>query len=342
MDKLFHELSHQLHAVEHYCRAMETALGDDVHAIRGKQLEFRQRTDRFFAKSYLMHRARTWPRGYPGDYEIIESAYNNRATSQGMGRLLDRYFLASTLARGIQHRREMMREMLATELRCRQRTRVLNIGCGPCREVLELAPVIRQTNAHFTNIDFDTDALLFSAHRLREAGIAEHVDFRQYNAIRMVNAQKNLREFGQFDVIYTIGLLDYLSDEILVRMIKALHAILNPNGLLIGVFKDSDQYETEDYHWLVDWSGFLQRTAEESRALFDRAGIASQAVTVHHTCDNVMLFYRVLNTADTTEAVRLHGPHDRRHECDPSPENSALLRPERSTPAPVREQERRP
>ncbi len=130
----------------------------------------------------------------------------------------------------------------------------------------------------------------------------------------MINAQKNIREFGRFDVIYTIGLLDYLTDEILVRMLRSLYATLRPGGVAIAVFKDCDQYETEDYHWLVDWTGFRQRTAQQSRRLLDKAGIPAESVTVDRTADSVMIFYRILHAASPPVASTLQGPHDRRQE----------------------------
>lgn len=328
---LTRELAEQLHRVEDFCRAVEQA-NHDIDVVRKKQAEFRERTDRFFSGSYLMHRARTWPRGYPGDYEIIDTAYNNQPVSQGLGGLLDRYFLTTTLAQAIQHRRARMQQLLEEELSRRPGARVLNIGCGPCREVLELADVIRRSQAHFTNIDFDSDALLFSARRLREAGLADYVDFRQYNAIRMVNAPKNLSEFGSCDIIYTIGLLDYLSDEILVRLLKALYATLKPNGVLIAVFKDSDSYQTQDYHWLVDWSGFLQRNAQASRTLFDRAGIPSQSLSISRTCDNVMIFYQARQETPVAGVTTLPGPHDRRQEV-PATDISRRRRPSQPRPS---------
>ncbi len=318
LDLLTRELSDQIHHVEALCETMETQL-DDPKAVREKQAEFRKRTHEFFSKSYLMNRARTWPRGYPGDYEIIDTVYDNRTPSEGIGQLLDRYFLAATLAHGIQNRREKMRDMLAEQLRSCPNAQVLNIGCGPCREVLELAPVIKETNAHFTNVDFDTDALLFSAQRLTKAGIGDNVSFRQYNALRMINAQRNIREFGHVDIVYTIGLLDYLSDEVLVRLLKSLYAMLKPGGVFIAVFKDANQYATPDYHWLVDWTGFLQRDAQASRQLFHNAAIPDDAVTISRTPDDVMIFYRLLQTADTTVNTSLQGPHDRRQEAGVRP-----------------------
>ncbi len=315
------ELSAQIHRVEAFCRAAEQELMGD-EAIRQLQESFRQRTQQYFGQSYLMNRARTWPRGYPGDYEIIDAAYDGQPLSRGIGELLDRYFLSTTLAHAIQRRREKMRDMLADELRNRPAARVLNIGCGPCREVLELAPLIRDTQAHFVNVDFDPDALMYSAKRLIDVGIKDHVEFRQYNAIRMVNTRKTVREFGRFDVIYTIGLLDYLSDDILVRLLKTLHETLNPQGVLIAVFKDCEHYATEDYHWLVNWSAFRQRTGAESCRLLQQAGIGPSDVTTSRTSDEVMIFYRVLQTAALASRLPLHGPHDRRQLAGDTPRSS--------------------
>ena len=332
-EALAQEVSNEIHRVEEFCRAVEIVT-PDTDQLRAKQAKFREQTDEYFSKSYLMRRARTWPRGYPGDHEIIEAVYNNEVRSDGIGELLDRYFLSSTLARGIQRRREKMRDTLAEQLLGREQAQVLNIGCGPCREVLELAPVIEQTGAHFTNVDFDTDALTFSARRLIEAGIGDQVSFRQYNAIRMVNTNKNLREFGRFDIIYTIGLLDYLTDEVLVRLIRSLHATLNPGGVLIAVFKDCDNYATEDYHWLVDWSAFYQRDAKASRAVLEAAGITGENISVSKTSDSVMIFYHAVQTADLAASHTLQGPHDRRQQAGkPEPEVVQPKRDRRPRPS---------
>ena len=308
---LTEELRDQIHTVEQCCREWEHAWGADREAITKKQLEFRERTNAFFSKSYFMNRARTWPRGYPGDYETIEKAYNNQSLSDGIGRLLDRYFLSTTLANGIRYRRALMREILGEELRSRRGSRVLNIGCGPCREVVELAAAIKEAEATFTCIDFDADALMYSARRLHECGLAERVELRQYNALRMISAERTLREFGRFDIIYTIGLLDYLSDDVLIRLIKSLYATLSPGGVFVAVFKDADRYDTIDYHWLVDWSGFRQRTRHDSWRLIQEAGIPIEKVTVQRSQDDVMIFYRILHPETAAKALPVHGPHDR-------------------------------
>lgn len=336
LDDLAVQLRDQLWRVESFCREMEQQLGADRDAVREKQREFRQQTDAHFAKSFFMQRARTWPQGYPGDYEIIEKAYNNQPLSPGVGQLFDRYFLGTTLANGIRYRRAMMRDILAAEMRERQGARILNIGCGPCRELIELASVIRDTRTQVTCVDFDADALKYSAERVRESGLQDHVEFRRYNALRMINAERNVREFGRFDVIYTIGLLDYLADDVLIRMIRALYETLQPGGTFIAVFKDCDRYDTIDYHWLVDWSGFLQRTRQESWQLILEAGIPHDAVTIQRSQDDVMIFYQILRHAAHVHNVPAHSAHDRRSQTiepvAPRPAED-LKRSRRETPS---------
>ncbi len=39
--------------------------------------------------------------------------------------------------------------------------------------------------------------------------------------------------------------------------------MLNPGGILITSFKDAARYRHQEYHWIVDWDGFLQRTEED-------------------------------------------------------------------------------
>jgi SAM-dependent methyltransferase len=313
----------QVREVESYCRAWEQQFQTDRDAVRAKQAEFRRLTDEFFAKSFFMHRARIWPQGYPGDYEIIEKAYNNLPLSRGLGLLLDMYFLNTTLAHGIRYRRARMRELLSEEMQRRPRARVLNIGCGPCREVVELAPVIRETGAQFTCVDFDPDALVYSADRMLGGGLENQVAFRQYNALRMISAQRNIAEFGRFDVIYSIGLLDYLTDEVLVRMVRALRETLYPGGTLVAVFKDCERYDTVDYHWLVNWNGFLQRTRHESWNVLEQAGIPRDSVTIQRSQDDVMIFYRVLKARDQVQHTA-QGAHPRLDSAiDPIPRQPA-------------------
>jgi SAM-dependent methyltransferase len=112
-------------------------------------------------KSYCINRARTWPQGHQGDYNTLEIAYKNSPLSDGIGYYLDKYILSARLGDGIRERIVKLRDLLHEELITRQNPKVLDVACGSCREVFELAPEIKASGAKFICVDLDEDALGF-------------------------------------------------------------------------------------------------------------------------------------------------------------------------------------
>ncbi len=280
--------------MQRVCEKFQEAAGNDSDLIRAEQMAFREKTARIFSKSVLMHHARTWPRGYPGDYEILEQIYDNAPLSKGIGCYLDRYFLSTTLAVAVRERKETLREILRKELRTREKPKVLDIACGSCREIFELALDVVKSSAFVTCLDYDADTFTFAGPRLSGAGIpAGQVKYRRYNALKMANHERNVREFGMHDVVYSVGLFDYLGNEVLVNLFKSFYALLVPGGTFIASFKDCRSYRTFDYHWLVNWNAFLQRTEDECRSLLSAAGIPPGAVSVFRERSGVIVFYVV-------------------------------------------------
>jgi SAM-dependent methyltransferase len=270
----------------------EQQFAHDTETITNAQVEFREKTNKYFLKSHFMNRARTWPQGYPGDYKTLEDTYRNLPMSNGIGYYLDRHFLATALGVAVRERLSTLAHLLQNELSQRSRPKILNVACGSCRELLEVSPELKQSGAMLTCIDFDTDALAFAASRMAYTGIAqEQMVFRKYNALRMVNHERNLKEFGMQDIIYSMGFFDYVEDDVLVRLISSAYQLLNPGGVLIAPFKDSRRYRTQEYHWFVDWHGFLQRSEDDMRKLFDRAGIPGSALKDHRVNSGVILFF---------------------------------------------------
>lgn len=288
---LLREVTAAIHRVCDVCRDLEDVVGLRTELVKAKQDWLKQETDHFFSKSYFCNHARTWPRGYPGDYEILEAIYRNVPLSSGIGYLLDLFFLNTTLAVAVKERLATLREMLRAELKSRNRPRVLDIACGSSREVFELAPEIGASGAEFTCIDFDSDSLSFSSDRMSYTTVSNQVVFRKYNAIKMVNHERNLREFGYQDIIYSTGLFDYLTDDILVKKIKALYELTNPGGMIISSFKDCNRYRTQIYHWFAKWDAFYQRTEKDCMELFEKAGIPMNELATVRERSGVIMFF---------------------------------------------------
>jgi SAM-dependent methyltransferase len=292
-DELMREVSASMHEVFDVCRGFETAVGENTELIKRAQVEFRQKTDPIFSKSNLMSHARTWPKGYPGDYKMLENVYRNMSLSEGIGYLLDSYFLTRTLAVAVRGRLVKLTEILKDEIQTREKPCVLNVACGSCREVFGIVPEIGQSGAKVTCIDFDSGALHYASNRLSYAELGAQLTLRKYNTLRMINQERNMKEFGPQDIIYSSGLFVYLEDDVLVRLVRGLYELLRPKGKLIITFEDSDRYDTHDYHWLVDWDSLLLRNEHDCRKLFNKAGIPEHSLRVERDRTGVIMLFIV-------------------------------------------------
>ncbi len=290
-DELLKETTKAMHAMSYMFEDFETEVRDK-ETIRAAQISLREKTHKIFQKSYFMNRARTWPQGYPGDYLTLEGVYRNTPMSEGIGYCLDNHFLSSVLGKAVRGRLKLLGGLLKAELVNRHQPRVLSIACGSCRELFELSPEIKKSGARITCIDFDSDALTFSSNRLAFAGIEpEQLVFRKYNALKMVSHERNLKEFGMQDVVYSTGFFDYLDDDLLSRLLNTAYQLLNPGGLLIASFKDCRRYRAQEYHWFVDWNGFYQRTEDDMRALLQKTDIPPDSLRMVRDGSEVICFF---------------------------------------------------
>jgi len=270
----------------------EEGIGD-ISVIKQHRARFHQRTNHIFSKGYLYNRARTWPQGYHGDYKTLETVYRNIPLSDGLGYYLDLAALRSTLAVAVRNRIRMLQDIIKDELKQRSRPSLLNIACGSCRELVEIAPEIMESGADIVCVDNDEDALSFSYSRLYHTGVMPQVEFRKHNALRMFDYELTLNDFGKRDIIYSAGFFDYLPSDFLAKMFNTLYRLLKPGGKLIAPFKDVRRYRPQDYHWLTDWDGFLQRREEDFRKILEDAGIPDAAVTESREESGVIIFYTI-------------------------------------------------
>ncbi|GAB4390485.1 MAG: hypothetical protein Kow0025_22850 [Thermodesulfovibrionales bacterium] len=265
----------------------------DPGAVEKARLRFREKTERILSRSYFLNRTRVWPQGYQGDYKTLEGLYRNIPLSTGVGLYLDMLFLKVPLAVAVRNRIMKLEEILRAELLRRNGPSVLNIACGSCRELVGLASEIEASRAKVTCIDSDDDALAFAYNRLARSGVTPRLEFRNYNALRLFDEELNAREFGPRDIIYSVGLFDYLESDFLTKMLGALYRLLNPGGVLIAAFKDADRYVPQPYHWPVDWDGFKQRGEREFREILTKAGVPDASISEVREETGIVVFYLI-------------------------------------------------
>lgn len=229
------------------------------------------RLTRLLLDAPLWRQAYTKPRGYPGDYVVMNYIYDGGAVGESAFARLA-HALAVKIGQFVVRRKELVRDEIA-ELTAgadpQASLRIASLGCGPAREIAEyLAQDARfDGSLTFTLLDQDEDALRMAGQAVARAAGAQRDGPRVAIEPRKVSVLRLLRDaapgdvLGQPDLIYSAGLFDYFSDRTCRILAQRLYAALRPGGvLLIGNMKNGT-----DMAWplefIADWS-LIYRSAE--------------------------------------------------------------------------------
>lgn len=216
------------------------------------------------ARSANAHRWYSKPRGYAGDFVTIARIYEDRAEGSGaVGELIDRCMLDVPAARAVQNRRSLLAsEIRAEVMRIGGTTRIASLACGPARELFDLAGTLRHSIVA-TLVDLDADALAYCAtQKLREAEVL----LVRANLIHAGLGRQALALREQ-DLIYSLGLFDYLGDGMVVKVLDLIHGALRSGGRVIaGNFHARNATKAFMDH-VLDWR-LVHRTEADMRRLF--------------------------------------------------------------------------
>jgi hypothetical protein len=242
---------------------IEKLINNNLYMEKIKEI-FRVVTGSWFYQSPIMKMAYQKPRGYPGDYQLFEIIYDNKPLGEGIGNYFDRCWLDGTYTVAVRTRKDKMKSIIKdyignTSSSC---VRLLNIACGPSREIRELLsdPIflshLQKKEVVYTGLDNDPMALEFSKSRLDHLPSNLEVRFLNENVIKIAKDGKNYSSLiGKQDVIYILGLSEYLPDRIFKRLITFLFELLNDQGMLVVTYKDKDiPVPGIPPDWLNDWT----------------------------------------------------------------------------------------
>jgi extracellular factor (EF) 3-hydroxypalmitic acid methyl ester biosynthesis protein len=271
-DERLAALTEHVEATLAACADVETELANDRGALRKAQEQFREAIQPWFSLSWFMNHALAKPRGYAGDYQMLTAVYERKPRSLGVGGYLDRYFLSTELGTSVPIRLAMARKFLKEEALRRSEMTVLNIASGPGQEYPGGWDLPSDCRVHVYCVDQD-DAALDHIRQVVMPTLPYTLELEcvKYNALKMGNSEANVEVFGRPDVVYSIGLCDYIPDRLMIRLLRGWRETVADGGVVYVAFKDCLKYDKAKYQWLVDWY-FYQRTTEECQALFEQAG----------------------------------------------------------------------
>ncbi len=207
-----------------------------------------------------------WPRGYPGDFELIERLLD--ADPGAEGGTLDRALETCVLQLPIvwQHRVKVawQARLVRRKLNSTGAIRVLSIGCGGARDLLLLEPHELGRLEVVLN-DLDPDALTLAEARL--SGTVRGLTRIRGNALRSTT---KMRGAGPFDVILVGGLLDYLPERAARTLLQHVGEMLKPGGLLGVTNIAAANPWRHMLQLLTNWT-LIERSHEEMSSLLRAA-----------------------------------------------------------------------
>ncbi len=236
------------------------------------------------------------PGGYPGDYELLEFIYNDVPTSDKFGYCADMVFLNDDYARAVRSRKEMMKVILLEffEERKHKKTSIFNIACGASRELREIfkeKAFCFDQPVTFTMIDKSPEALAFSEKELAHSPANVNYRFVNNSVYDYLKERDHYsKEFSGQDLIYSIGLADYIPADSLSQQIRFFFNLLNPGGRLVIAHKDSRNYIPLTPDWWADWTFFL-RDEDEVVNLVKTSGIENYTLTVEREKNTNIIFF---------------------------------------------------
>jgi extracellular factor (EF) 3-hydroxypalmitic acid methyl ester biosynthesis protein len=215
------------------------------------------------------------PLGYAGDYEMVNMmARDPHEGGSLFAKVVNRWFLSQWPAQAHRNRLKLLKNFFEGEAlrgaRLGRPIKILNLGCGPAREVQEfIAETPLADWVEFQLLDFNDETVQHTTQVLQ--GLC-----RQHGRKTVIRVQKKsvnmvLKEAGKlwagtaaerWDFVYCAGLFDYLSDRICKQLMAVFYDWLAPEGLVVATNVDSAKPFRHMLEFVLDWHLIYRNAAK--------------------------------------------------------------------------------
>lgn len=223
----------------------------------------------------LTKRAFTKPRGYAGDAVMMDYIYEG-LSGKPMSPLGAGVFMATTrfsMGLSVVHRKALLSAYINDTVAQSDPFRILSIASGHCRELRGTLALDNAFKGEVWALDADAE----SCAEVKASYPTDKVKTVHANVKHLLVGKDGLQ--GQFNLIYSAGLFDYLNEAVASKLVSTLLEKLANNGRLLVanfLYNSSNSGYMECF---ADWR-LIYRTEDELRALFPEALRASVQITV--------------------------------------------------------------
>jgi extracellular factor (EF) 3-hydroxypalmitic acid methyl ester biosynthesis protein len=253
-------------------RKLRSQQGAQSAAWKSSCNDLAQEVQRRLSGCPFTMRARNKPRGYAGDAIMIDHIYGTTTEeappTDTHSTNIYKFAIASPAPRAVRYRRyrlALLIDQVAQQLA--RPISVLSVAAGHARE-LDLSTAYTSGMVQ-RMVTLDQDPQSIEVIRRNHGSKVQCVQA----SIRGLLTGK--QDLGQFDVIYSAGLYDYLSQDTATRLTSQMFSMLNPGGSLLYANFAPDIEDVGYMEAAMDW-WLTYRDSEETWQLSQ--GIDPQAM----------------------------------------------------------------
>lgn len=282
-------------AIFNLCVRREKELGENENEIYQTRRHFQEFIYPYLQMGEIGRMMLEKPFGYQGDFMLLDNLYYNQPRIIGFERAVDEYILNSPFAKALRDRKDAYRQYLKDFSDGSAQVSILNIACGPSREVREFFQDAHSGNAKIRIDCVDQDLhILDYAKELTSNVLTDHLSVRwiQENMMRFALSKEPSHSIcGPYDMIYSVSILDNLDDKVALRLICKLKTCLRPGGLMVlsSFRKRSDNPSRHLMEWGGGWD-VIYRSGEDFSRLFSQAGFVGQNFNIQSGGDKIIQF----------------------------------------------------
>jgi extracellular factor (EF) 3-hydroxypalmitic acid methyl ester biosynthesis protein len=262
----------------------------------------RRRWHKLFLGAPFAHRTYHKPNGYAGDYEMMNMIHRNQPEGRSLYEKLTHLLLVSqwpakSVRNRIAHLGEHILNETARVVRAGKTARILNVGCGPAREIQDFLKATQLSNrADFTLIDFNEETLLHAGQKLVEAkrkfSRQTPIRTQQISVYELLKrTQRGGHDAEKFDMIYCAGLFDYLAPDTSRALMELWYDSLSPGGLLLIANMNATKPFRHFIEFILDWQ-LIYRDRREIFSLVPERCREFTSVIAEPTSVNLFLHIR--------------------------------------------------
>ncbi len=169
------------------------------------------------------------------------------------------------------------------------KTKIFSIACGPSREIIDVFETMEvNKKLKVTLLDFDLQALSFVDEMISEMKLKKQVEYLNENIIYLILGKKSIKIEKQ-DLVYSIGLIDYFHDKIVIKLLDYIYDMLLPNGrVILGNFHPANPFKAFMDH-VLEWT-LIHRNEEDMNRLFNASNFKKSCTNIFFENEKINLF----------------------------------------------------